>query len=92
MGKSVYSNDYKIFLARLRSARMQAGLTQEDLAKRLGQTQSFVSKCERGERRLDVVELKRVCDAIGLSLAEFIEGLVLDLESDAFVRNREFET
>lgn len=48
---------YRRFLARLRAARKQAGLTQAETARRLGRPQSFVAKCEAGERRVDVVEL-----------------------------------
>ncbi|GAB4287626.1 MAG: hypothetical protein Fur0025_21220 [Oscillatoriaceae cyanobacterium] len=58
MEKSIFTQEYGIFLSHLRSARKGAGLTQEQVADRLGQTQSFVSKCERGERRIDVVELR----------------------------------
>ena len=61
----------------LRRAREEAGLTQEDLGGRLGQTQSWVSKVERGERRLDVVELKAFCTHLGLSLADFVARLDL---------------
>lgn len=49
--------DYRRFLARLKLARAAAGLTQVQVAKRLGRPQSFVSKSESGERRLDPVEL-----------------------------------
>lgn len=56
----------------LRAARQQAGLTQEDMAAQLRMTQSLVSKCERGERRLDIVELRAWCLALGLPLEEFI--------------------
>lgn len=49
--------EYRRFLARLRAAREQTGLTQADVAKRLRKPQSFVSKCEAGERRVDVIEL-----------------------------------
>lgn len=52
------STDEQVFLRRLRNARKDSGLTQVDAARRLGRTQSFVSKAERGERRLDVVELR----------------------------------
>jgi len=45
-------------LERLRQARKEAGLTQVEVAARLGKPQSFVSKCESGERRVDVVELQ----------------------------------
>ena len=67
MEKSIYSNEYGLFLQLLKETRENAGLTQEQVADALGQTQSFVSKCERGERRLDVVEARAFCNAIGVS-------------------------
>ena len=54
------SSDEQNFLKRLRQARKDAGLTQVEVAQRLGKTQSFVTKAERGERRLDVVELRAI--------------------------------
>jgi transcriptional regulator with XRE-family HTH domain len=48
---------YNRFLERLKAARRRAGLTQAEVAQRLGRPQSFVSKCESGERRVDVIEL-----------------------------------
>jgi transcriptional regulator with XRE-family HTH domain len=48
---------YRLFLTRLREARLAAGLTQVEVAAKLHRPQSFVSKCESGERRVDVVEL-----------------------------------
>lgn len=71
MQKARLSRDYRQFLSQLRAARIAAGLTQKQLAKRLGVTQSFVSKCERGERRLDVVELRAFCAAIGIAFTAF---------------------
>ena len=47
-----------MFLRRLKQARESAGLTQEEVARRLSRPQSFVSKCESGERRVDFVELR----------------------------------
>ncbi len=73
MEKSLFSQDYAVFLHMLREAREGAGLTQEALAERLGKTQSFVSKCERGERRLDVVEARAFCKAMRLSFPKFVE-------------------
>jgi transcriptional regulator with XRE-family HTH domain len=58
--------------ALLRSIRREAGLRQSDLAARLGRPQSFVSKYESGERRLDLIELRQVCQAVGISLEEFV--------------------
>ncbi len=72
MDKSLFSRDYETFLRRLREVRRRAGLTQVQLAERLGQTQSFVSKCERGERRLDLVEVRAFCIAMGVSFASFV--------------------
>ncbi|MGO8689689.1 MAG: helix-turn-helix domain-containing protein [Thermoguttaceae bacterium] len=61
--------------ALLRDIRTEAGFRQADLAQRLGQPQSFVSKYESGERRLDVLELRRICGLLGLSLQDFIRRL-----------------
>jgi len=55
------------------TARKQAHLTQAELAKRLRRPQSFVSKYERGERRLDVVEFGEVVRAIGLDPIRVLE-------------------
>jgi transcriptional regulator with XRE-family HTH domain len=57
----------------LRRVRTEAGLRQVDLAEKLHQPQSFVSKYESGERRLDLLELSKVCKACGISLAKFVE-------------------
>ena len=59
----------------LREERKRAGLRQRDLATRLGQPQSLVSKYESGERRLDIAELGEVCQALGISLQEFVVRL-----------------
>ena len=56
----------------LRVVRLEAGLRQTDLAKRLGLPQSFISKYESGERRLDLPELREVCKALGIPLKEFV--------------------
>lgn len=71
MEKSLHSREYLLLLKMLRETREAAGLTQDDMASRLNATQSFVSKCERGERRLDVVELRTWCMAMGTSLQKF---------------------
>jgi transcriptional regulator with XRE-family HTH domain len=59
----------------LRQIRLEAGLRQVDLAERLGLPQSFVSKYESGERRLDILELRLICSAIGITLFDFIRRL-----------------
>ena len=72
MKKSVSSTLQEYLQTLLRQIRLEAGLRQADLAKRLGQPQSFVSKYESGERRLDLLELRQVCTALGISLEEFV--------------------
>jgi ribosome-binding protein aMBF1 (putative translation factor) len=59
----------------LQQRRRAAGLRQTDLAARLGQPQVFVSKYERGDRRLDILEVRRICQELGLSLPEFVRQL-----------------
>jgi len=63
--------EYRKFLARLRAARLRAGLTQVQVAARLRVPQSFVSKCESGERRVDVVELADFARLYRKSMAFF---------------------
>lgn len=78
--KSVFTPDYKRFLALLRAARKAKQLSQEKLAERLGQRQAFVSKVELGERRLDVVELRQLCHAMRIDFIEFVTRLDEELE------------
>ena len=59
----------------LKKIRQDKGIRQVELADRLGVPQSFVSKYESGDRRLDILELRQVCEAIGISLEEFIREL-----------------
>ena len=75
MEKSIYSAHYAIFLRLLRKKRQKAGLTQAQLARKIRETQTFVSKCERGERRVDLVELRTLCKACGLTLKQFVTAL-----------------
>jgi transcriptional regulator with XRE-family HTH domain len=65
----------KRFLSLVRQVRLDAGMRQEDLAAKLGEPQSFVSRYESGERRLDVLELRQICEVLGVSLLEFVRRL-----------------
>lgn len=60
MAKSIHSNEYKAVVNKLREARESAGLTQAEAAEKLSKPQSYISKIERGERRIDVVELSKL--------------------------------
>lgn len=72
MHQDSYTSHKQKLQGLLRKIRLEAGFRQIDLAQRLGRPQSFVSKYESGERRLDIVELRRVCEVLGISLAEFV--------------------
>ncbi len=63
---------YAFFLRRLLEARTSAGLTQVDVAARLAKPQSYVSRCEAGERRVDVVELAAFARLYGRPIAWFL--------------------
>ena len=80
MDKSIYTREYAVVLRLLREARERAGITQVELAAKLGQSQSFVSKAERGDRRLDVIQLRTILGALGVTLADFVRGLEAELE------------
>lgn len=73
MEKSVHTSEYTLLLRMLREFRQNAGVTQVELAKRVGQTQSFISKWERGEVRLDIVQLFTICHALGITLTAFVQ-------------------
>lgn len=57
--KTIHTKEYKQYLSRLRQARIDSGLSQEEVAKRLKKPQSYVSKSESGERRLDLLEMTK---------------------------------
>lgn len=73
--KSIYTEQHKALITLLRELRIEAGLTQTELATRVGRDQTFVSKYESGERRLDLLELREICQAVGISLVKFIQQL-----------------
>ncbi len=67
-----YAEHYQLFANRLRQARLEAGLSQEEVAHQLGVSQSFVSRSESGERRVDVVELQALAELYKRSLNYFL--------------------
>lgn len=72
MQKSLYSKENDLLLQLLVKVRVEAGVTQVELAARLDEVQPWISRVERGVRRLDLVELMLWCDALGISLSTFI--------------------
>ena len=73
MAKSIYTNEYKTVVSRLIEARNQAGLMQVDVAQKLKKPQSYISKIERGERRVDVTELSILAKIYKKDMSFFIK-------------------
>lgn len=72
MPKSTYSTEYKKIMDSLKRARLEIGLKQADVAKKLGKPQSYISKIECGERRVDVAELKELAKLYKKDITYFI--------------------
>lgn len=85
MTKDLHTEPYQRLRAQLVAERKRAGLTQVAVAKKLSKPQSYVAKYERGERRLDIVELLEVATAIGFDPVRFIDRfrVAIDGEEDA---------
>ncbi len=73
MSKTIYSKEHKYLIEQLKKARKEAGLDQEQVAKILKKTQSYVSKIESGQRRIDVVQLKALAKIYKKSINFFIK-------------------
>ena len=73
MAKSIFSVGQEKLQKLLRQVRTDAGFTQIELAEKLRRPQSFVSKYESGERRLDLIELRQICETLKISLADFVK-------------------
>jgi transcriptional regulator with XRE-family HTH domain len=74
--KSVHSAEQAAFCALMIAARKKAGLTQQDVAKKLNKPQTFVAKYEGGERRIDVVEFLVIARAIGADPIRILRALM----------------
>ena len=68
---NIHSKQYQEFLKRFKMARIDAGLTQVQVAAKLKKPQSFISKCESGERRVDFVELRHFAELYKKPLSYF---------------------
>ncbi|MFA6306936.1 MAG: helix-turn-helix transcriptional regulator [Patescibacteria group bacterium] len=73
MGKTIYSKDHKFLVEQLKKARIKAGLDQGKAAELLGKTQSYISKIEAGQRRIDIVTLKEFARIYKKNLSSFIK-------------------
>jgi transcriptional regulator with XRE-family HTH domain len=73
MVKSIQTKEYAYLVERLRKARIEAGLTQVQAAKKIGRPQSHISNIESGQQRIDVIELKRFAGLYGKKMGYFIK-------------------
>ena len=78
MGKTIHSAEHQTLRELLIAARRKAGLTQHEVAERLGRPQSFVAKVEGGERRLDVIEFVDLVQALGADPVKLLRKLIVE--------------
>lgn len=79
INKSIHSKLYHRIIARLRAKREGKGLSQYQLSQILKVQQSYVSKIETCERRLDILELMNICEALGISFIDFVREIDEDI-------------
>jgi len=75
MKKRVYLAQRGHLVSLLREMRIEAGLTQVALAALIEKDQAYVSRYESGQRRLDVLEVREICQVVGVTLEEFVKRL-----------------
>jgi len=73
MTKAIYLNEYKNLALKIKEARLNSGLTQGDVAKKLKKPQSYISKVETGEQRIDVIELKKFSEMYNKNIDYFLQ-------------------
>jgi transcriptional regulator with XRE-family HTH domain len=73
--KNIYTEQHNRLINLLREMRVKAGLTQLELAALIKKDQTFISKYESGQRRLDILEVREICQAIGTTLEKFVRRL-----------------
>lgn len=79
MDKSIHSHLYHQVIGRLRGKREKMGITQVQLAELLKVNQTFVSRIETCDRRLDILELMNICEALDLSFIDFVREIDEDI-------------
>jgi len=73
MPRAIYTKDHNAIVKRLKEARIESGLGQIEVAKKLGRTQSYLSKIESGQRRFDVLQLKEFAKLYKKPLDYFVK-------------------
>jgi transcriptional regulator with XRE-family HTH domain len=80
MAKTLHSRYNEIFLTMLRGVRQSQRMRQSDLARLLGRSQATVSNVERGERRLDLIELREWLEVLEVDFIKFLSALDAELQ------------
>ena len=73
MAKTIYSKEHKYIVKQLKKARQEAGLDQLEVVKRLGRSQSYLSKIESGQRKIDVIQMKKFAKLYNKDINFFIK-------------------
>ncbi|MFZ2193790.1 MAG: helix-turn-helix transcriptional regulator [Candidatus Moraniibacteriota bacterium] len=73
MDKTIKTKEYALFIERMKKARIEAGLRQIDVAKKMRRPQSYISRVESGEYRLDILEVKRFAKLYKKSIDHFLK-------------------
>lgn len=77
---NIYDTKHKIAMELLKARRLELNLTQKELAEKLECVQSYVSKYESGQVRLDIIELRNICEKLGYTLEEYVRLLELKVK------------
>ncbi|MGM8936689.1 helix-turn-helix domain-containing protein [Pseudomonas neustonica] len=81
MVSSIHRDEYVVLLRLLRQYRVESGLTQGQFAQALERPQSFVSDMERGFRRIDLIQLRDICEVLNISLLDFVSRFEAELSA-----------
>lgn len=79
---SIYNPEYKIAMNCLKQIRKENNITQKELASRLQCTQGYISKYEQGQVKLDIIDVKHICEILGVSLFYYVTFLEENLSKN----------
>lgn len=68
----IYESEYRILVDCLKNCRLRSNMTQQELALHIGCSQTYISKYEQAQKRLDIIEIRKICLCLGVSLVELI--------------------
>lgn len=73
MPKTIFTEEHKVLVSKIRNARLSSGMNQAEVSKKLGVSQSYLSKLETGQIRIEAIQLKRIANFYKKSLSYFIK-------------------